>query len=98
MERDKIEIEDKLKELQVGEGDVDRAEKVKMLEKEVNLAKEVRELLPLITICISQLSKKQLRSVIDKRKKTYNSSFTSNQLRKSGMEELQIRLSYSRSR
>ncbi|XP_063870334.1 trichohyalin-like isoform X4 [Scylla paramamosain] len=41
LERDKGEIEDKLKELQVGEGDVDRAEKVKMLEKEVNLAKEV---------------------------------------------------------
>lgn len=41
LERDKIETEEKLKELQVGEGDVDRAEKVKMLEKEVNLAKEV---------------------------------------------------------
>ncbi|XP_047478471.1 trichohyalin-like [Penaeus chinensis] len=41
LERDKGEIEDKLKELQVGEGDVDRSEKVKTLEKEVNLAKEV---------------------------------------------------------
>ncbi|XP_071538881.1 uncharacterized protein [Panulirus ornatus] len=41
LERDKGEIEEKLKELQVGEGDVERAEKIKMLEKEVNLAKEV---------------------------------------------------------
>lgn len=41
LERDKGEIEEKLKELQIGEGDVDRSEKVKTLEKEVNLAKEV---------------------------------------------------------
>ncbi|KAK8745425.1 hypothetical protein OTU49_000183 [Cherax quadricarinatus] len=41
LERDKTEIEEKLSELQVGEGDVDRAEKIKMLEKEVNLAKDV---------------------------------------------------------
>ncbi|XP_037798419.1 girdin-like [Penaeus monodon] len=34
LERDKGEIEEKLKELQVGDGDVDRSEKVKTLEKE----------------------------------------------------------------
>ncbi|KAG7162848.1 SOGA3-like [Homarus americanus] len=43
LERDKGEIEDKLKELQVGEGDVERAEKIKMLEKEVNLAKDMHD-------------------------------------------------------
>lgn len=42
-----------MKELQVGEGDVDRAEKVKMLEKEVNLAKEVRMFL---FVCIPRLT------------------------------------------
>nr|XP_045620548.1 trichohyalin-like isoform X1 [Procambarus clarkii]XP_045620549.1 trichohyalin-like isoform X1 [Procambarus clarkii] len=41
LERDKTEIEDKLHELQVGEADVDRAEKIKTLEKEINLAKDV---------------------------------------------------------
>ncbi|XP_066971727.1 early endosome antigen 1 isoform X15 [Macrobrachium rosenbergii] len=41
LERDKGEIDDKLKELQVGESDVQKAEKIKYLEKEVNLAKEV---------------------------------------------------------
>ncbi|XP_064088182.1 trichohyalin-like [Macrobrachium nipponense] len=41
LERDKSEIDDKLKELQVGESDVQKAEKIKYLEKEVNLAKEV---------------------------------------------------------
>lgn len=40
----------------MGEGDVDRAEKVKMLEKEVNLAKEVRKLLRLVIFYIQLAS------------------------------------------
>merc|ERR1711915_766579 len=41
MERDKTECEEKLKELQVGDGDAERAERIKNLEKELALAKDV---------------------------------------------------------
>ncbi|CAL4063312.1 unnamed protein product [Meganyctiphanes norvegica] len=41
MERDKSEVEEKLKELQVGDSDAERAERIKILEKEVSLAKDV---------------------------------------------------------
>merc|ERR1711915_681166 len=41
MERDKAEAEEKLKELQVGDSDAERAERIKTLEKELSLAKDV---------------------------------------------------------
>merc|ERR1711913_185807 len=41
MERDKTECEEKLKELQVGDTDAERAERIKNLEKELALAKDV---------------------------------------------------------
>ncbi|KAF2357410.1 Protein SOGA [Trinorchestia longiramus] len=41
LERDKCEAEDKLRELQLGDQDIDRVEKIKSLEKELTLAKEV---------------------------------------------------------
>lgn len=41
LERDKSEAEEKLRELQLGDHDLDRAERIKALEKELGLAKEV---------------------------------------------------------
>lgn len=42
LERDKCEAEEKLRELQLGEQDIDRVDRIKSLEKELALAKEVR--------------------------------------------------------
>ncbi|XP_047737227.1 uncharacterized protein DDB_G0284459 [Hyalella azteca] len=41
LERDKCEAEEKLRELQLGDQDLDRVERIKSLERELSLAKEV---------------------------------------------------------
>ena len=41
LERDKQEVEEKLNEIQTGDDDIERAERMKTLEKELSVAKDV---------------------------------------------------------